>query len=233
MEYIKAVNDILAKLNHSLLNRNLLMAAFQSIVHNDEAHNVEHVRAVILLGDEICTRMEVDDQTRRMVLAGCLLHDLGCRYDRKTHHLISYGLAFEYLDKYGRGEYSEQDVMLVARACLEHRASYEGQPTHLVSELVALADRGNVTTEAYREYYITRSIQFHGCNTRYNLDAVKEEVLKHIPDKFGVNGYAWKTYPKIGFKVFGGAIEELKAFADNLAEVEKVIDRLFVKLNLV
>lgn len=207
----------------------LLLACLNSIVHNDDAHNLDHIENVILTGHDICNRVDADMKTRQMTLAGCLMHDLGCRYHRATHHIIGYGLAFEYLEKYADGMFSEDEIMIIAESCMQHRGSYKGERTHLVCELVALADRGT-----WNEYqYTMRSVQFHTSNLgKMHIDDVRKEVQIHIPDKFGENGYAWTKYPALGHELFKDEIARFKAYAVDPKAIDAMIDRILVDLEI-
>lgn len=225
MATYKAIKEVIG----DCLPSKLLIACLNSIIHNDEAHNLKHIQGVVILGYKLCDRLGTDMKMRQMVLAGCLMHDLGCRYNRKTHHQISYGLAFEYLEKFSEGLFTENEVMVIAESCLQHRASWTKDRTHLVCELVALADRGVWD----KREYITRSVQFHLNNLgEGNMDAVREEVMKHIPDKFGMEGYAWKKYPSLGFQLFEKEINEFIKFALDPEKVSAMIDAVFVDLKL-
>lgn len=207
----------------------LLLACLNSIIHNDEAHNLDHIQKVVTLGNELADRTELSMKHRQMVLAGCLMHDLGCRYHRKTHHQISYGLAFEYLEKFGDGIFTEEEILVIAESCLQHRASWTEDRSGQICDLVALADRGIWN----KKEYVTRSVQFHLHRIgELGIDAVRKEAQMHIPDKFGEDGYAWKKYPRIGFTLFEKEIEDFKRFALSPAEIDEMIDVVLNELKL-
>lgn len=208
---------------NNLLPDTLILRVLESTQFNDLAHNLEHIVSVVEHGDELCRnyKPELDFQTHSMVLAGCLMHDLGTRYDRATHHFISYGMVFDWLGQYGEGFYNNEEVKLIADACLQHRSSYKGDLTSVVSELVALADRGKLN----QEEYIKRSIQFHANNIGQIKDKVFAEVSSHVPDKFGTSGYNWGRYPKLGLRIYAKEVEAFKSFADNPEAVKaKVLE---------
>ena len=223
MQTYHAIKDVIG----DCLPNKLLIACLNSIVHNDDAHNLDHIQKVVILGHVLCDKLNLRDSMRQMVLAGCLMHDLGCRYHRATHHQISYGLAFEYLEKFGEGMFDDAAMMTVAESCLQHRASWREDRTSLICEVVALADRGKWD----KREYVTRSVQFH-LNRVGDVDAVREEVMKHIPDKFGENGYAWKKYPGLGFMLFRDEITDFMGFATDPKKVSAMIDAVFVDLKL-
>lgn len=220
MNLYTAINEVKKTVNN-LLPDTLILRAMESVQDNDLAHNLEHVVSVVKHADELCRnhRPELSFKTHSMVLAGALLHDLGCKYKRETHHFISYGMAFDWLGRYGEGYYNQEEVNLIADACLQHRSSYKGELTSLISELVALADRGKLD----QEEYIKRSIQFHSNNIGQIKDKVMEEVCSHVPDKFGTHGYNWGRYPKLGLKIYAKEVKAFKEFADDPIRVKQKV----------
>ena len=105
------------------LPRLLIEKCITSIQFNDRAHDLEHVYSVCRLGYLLGLREGMTEVECKMIQAGCLMHDLGCRYDRDSHHFISYGLAFEYLDNWAKGVFTPEQIMVIANSCYEHRAS--------------------------------------------------------------------------------------------------------------
>lgn len=218
----------------NLLPDNLLLAALNSIIHNDAAHNLDHILRVVTLGNQLCDKVETLTVTQRqMVLAGCLMHDLGCRYDRDTHHIISYGLAFEYCEKYAAGIFTVDEVRIIAQSCMQHRGSWgrKGEPPrdNIICDLVALADRG--LWDKYE--YVKRSVQFHlSREGEDNLPNVRKEVMLHVPDKFGHQGYVWAEYPALGRSLYREEIANFIEFAENPRKIEAMIDAIFAELKL-
>lgn len=179
------------------MQRELLRYCVYSISLNDIAHNLGHCWDVCSLGKRICDELGVDDRTRMLVYLGTLLHDIGCRYERDHHHLIGYGLTYELINRYWSGEFSDDELLTIATAVLEHRSSNKNKPTNFVSSIVSVADSGAPDFNKY----VKRAIQFR---LKMNLDenVLIEEVYKHLIEKFGVEGYHWKSYPDIGMELF-------------------------------
>lgn len=188
------------------LPKSLIDVCESSIAFNDLAHQHKHIERVINYGMELCDHFAVDSRVRLMVLTGCLMHDLGCRYDRKTHHFISYGMTFELLRCHAPDLFNAEETKLVALSCLEHRASYKGSHSSKISELVALADRGPLD---YNEL-IDRCVQFNLKKKDTTPAYVLDYAVRHLEDKCGMDGYMWESYPAIGWELNGDRIEVIK-----------------------
>lgn len=181
-----------------LIPLDLIRHCLWSITFNDKAHDLTHVYHVCQQGNTLSSLQDYDDNWRALVLAGCLLHDIGCRYDRASHHVIAYGLTFELLNRHAPGHFSAEETLIIAKSCLEHRASWKGGFSHPISETVALADRGIPDFELYCK----RAVQFRLGN-QLDDKVLIEEVKAHLEDKFLPNtGYVWKSYPELGLSLY-------------------------------
>lgn len=179
----------------------LIRACVKSIAQNDLAHNLGHVHGVCELASQMAEcRVNKDDQLKVMLAA--LFHDLGCRYNRDDHHLISYGLTYQYLAEYWPERFTPDEIKEIAVAVLEHRSSSKGKPTSLISEIVSVADSGKPNIEIY----IKRALQFRisrGDLENKGKDVLFDEVYHHLLEKFESNtGYHWNSYPDIGLMHF-------------------------------
>jgi len=205
------------------LRRSLIKACYESILHNDAAHNVDHVFNVCRYGLQL-TQGNVSAHDRSIILAGCLMHDLGCRYNRENHHVISFGLAFKMLDEYATGMFDEEDALTIATTCLEHRASWDKPRSSYQSDYVALADRG----EPNLDEMIRRCIVFRmaGDQPRITED-LKKEVFEHMQEKCGTNGYMWKSYPGIGWEINKNLIQNICRIVDDRVALMQCIDRVY------
>lgn len=206
----------------------LLRNCIFSITLNDPAHNLDHIYQVCKLGLELADKAKLTPNEKRLAIAGCLMHDLGCRYDRDTHHLISYGLVYDHIAAYAPKSFTPDEVKEIAVACLEHRASNKTRPTTNISEVVSLADRG----EPDLKLYIRRAIQ-HRKGDGLSKEEMIDEVLAHLIDKFGIDGYCWESYPPLGLVIYKTEWEEFKtAIYDDVTiktKIEEVYRYLFSK----
>lgn len=216
------------KLFDGLLTQDMIRHGIYSFTFNDAAHDIKHIYYVCKLGFDLCLQSGLNDRDTSLVLAGCFLHDIGCRYDRATHHIISYGMTFTFLDAHAPGHFDAEETLLIAKSCLEHRASNKEGFSSKISELVALADRGIPDFELYAK----RAVQFRfGSVSDDNVMA--EEVYAHMLDKFlPESGYVWDNYPKLGKELFE---QEWEVFQSKLLDQElalTIIKEIFAQLKL-
>jgi len=198
------------KLFNYKMQKEFLRHCVWSISLNDPAHNLDHVRDVCILGKEIARRFNVNERDTLLIYVACLLHDIGCRYERSQHHLIGYGLTYELLNRYWPGEFNDEELKVIATAVLEHRSSNEYKPSNYISCIVSVADSGVPDFNKY----VRRAVQFR---LKKNMDeaTIVEDVYRHLLEKFGVEGYHWKSYPDIGMDFFQ---TEWKVFSEKLLD---------------
>lgn len=170
---------------------------------NDKAHNLSHIFDVCLLAKQICQKIKLNDRDTLLVYMGALLHDIGCRYERKFHHVIGYGLTYRIIEDYCPAQFRDEEVLKIATAVLEHRSSNKQKPSSLISEIVSVADSGRPNFDKY----IGRAVQFR-LDNNYGEQELLEETHSHLIEKFGVEGYHWKSYPDIGMEFFKSEWEE-------------------------
>ena len=200
------------------MQKELLRYCIYSISLNDKAHNLGHVYDVCCLGRSIAEQLELCDRDKMLVYLGCLLHDIGCRYERKHHHLIGYGLTYELINRYWPGEFNDEELLTIATAVLEHRSSNKNKPSNLISSVVSVADSGAPDFDKY----IRRACQFR-LNTHHEETSLIEDVYKHLLEKFGVEGYHWKSYPDLGMDFFS---VEWGQFSDKLYDETYTMNRI-------
>lgn len=207
-----------SKLFNWKIQKELLRYCVWSISQNDIAHNLGHVFDVCSLGKKICGKLGFDERMTLLVYLGCLLHDIGCKYERKHHHLIGYGLTYELIERYWPGEFTDEELLTIATAVLEHRSSNPNKPTNIISSVVSVADSGAPDFDKY----IKRAVQFR-IKKKLCDDTLKEEVYKHLLEKFGAEGYHWVSYPDIGMELFK---DEWDDFTSKLYNEEYTIGRI-------
>jgi exopolyphosphatase/pppGpp-phosphohydrolase len=186
-----------ARLFNYKMQKELLRHCVYSISLNDAAHNLGHVMDVCKLGKRISEELGLDDRSTLLVYLGCLLHDIGCRYERTHHHLIGYGLSYELINRFWPGEFSDEELLIIATAVLEHRSSNPNKPSTLISSIVSVADSGAPDFAKY----VRRAVQFR-LKKKMEPEVIVEDVYKHLLEKFGAEGYHWKSYPDIGMELF-------------------------------
>lgn len=200
----------------------LIEACLESVKeHNDEAHDIHHVVDVIVTGVNMIPVLDLCDNMKEAFLLSCLMHDLGCRYDRKNHHIHSASMSIEMFAQH-YPEAPSKVKRLTRYGCLEHRSSFKGQRS-LVGDLTNIADKGASNLNEM----ILRSIRFHQkgkkITNRNDLDIIAEEVSKHFKDKFSSEGYAWKSLPEVGKKLLANEIEYISKEVDKENFKDKVV----------
>lgn len=219
------------RLYGNLIQKDLLRWCIYSITLNDPAHQLDHVYDVCAKGSEIFNHyrevMGLNDLDESIVAHACLMHDLGCRYNRKDHHIIGYGLVYDYINRYCPGDFSPETLMQIATCVIEHRSSNKGKPSTVLSEIVSIADTG----EPNLQLYLTRALKFRlsGKEESYTkIEELYEATLDHIDDKFGEHGHHWKSYPEIGLNYYE---EEWDVFKTQLSNREGNLNYLKNKAN--
>lgn len=212
---MKPTIDMFVGILKDYLPSPLIVECYNSILENDVAHNVDHIYAVVNHGFELAHRTDrkykLSHAEKAMVLAGCLMHDLGCRYDRETHHQIAYGMSYRLLDQFAPEMFSPEQKKIIALSCLEHRASWRGGCSNLISVLVALADRGKPDMDNY----IKRSLLFR-MDKPYDTDIeLIQYVYDHLKEKIASGGYMWKSYPEIGWLIYPDEIDRIQKLVDD------------------
>lgn len=220
-----------SKLFNYKVQKDLLRWCIYSITLNDPAHDLAHVYGVCCNGMEIFDHYRdiygLNDRQEMIVMLGCLMHDLGCRYNRKDHHLIGYGLVYEYINRYCPGMFAVEDITEIATCVLEHRSSNKSRPTTFLSEIVSVADSGQPDIDLY----IGRAIKFRLSGKAGDFTS-REEIIEdayiHLLDKFGENGYHWDSYSPIGLQFY---IDEWDVFKSLLNDKERVMEKLSEQYN--
>jgi hypothetical protein len=145
------------------------------IGRNDAGHSYEHVFDVVREAD----RLSGGD--RNAILAA-FMHDIACGINRDRHHQIGSHLAETLLRIYG----IKCDQTIVARAILEHRASWKDGYSSKVSEYVAAADRGVPDADKHlkRSYLYARSKlgKTHEQSVLHAHEHIREKFLDNTPE---------------------------------------------------
>lgn len=175
---------------------------------HDKAHRIDHVVSVCDLALEMNERM-VLGLDRRLIVVPALLHDL-FTWSRSNHEQLAYYNILTNQDSWIQG-FSDDERRSMALACLEHRASYKGTYSSLLSELIASADRGAPDSV---ERAIARSYGY--ATTKLGMSETEARVhsVEHVKEKFGKGGYA--KYPELYLRYFG----------ERLVDFQEAISRL-------
>ena len=104
--------------------------------HFDQAHQRDHVTMVIQQSLDIASRLDVDTD---MVYAIAAYHDTGLCEGREHHHEVSAQII--KADQNLRQWFTEEQILVMADAAEDHRASAKQAPRTIYGRIVAEADR--------------------------------------------------------------------------------------------
>ena len=167
---------------------------------NDGAHQIEHALDVLNNLLHINSLLKETDNIKLLIISA-MYHDIySNKIDRSKHHI----LASEYVlkDKYINSILSKEDVKLVSTMILEHRASFKGERSNMLSDMMSTADLGKPEIGPK----INRSIKYHNGNAN--------GVIQHLKDKFGYNGYA--NYSDLYLRIYQKDIEKMQQDVEDL-----------------
>lgn len=167
-------------------------------------HKDDHIVQVLKDAKYICKVNNIawNDKIELAVL----FHDYSLTKggSRETHHLDSAKLFRQFAEK--SLNLSDEDIDEIADAIANHRASNKADPTTLsiTAQVVSGADRGvpetNLTT--LRNTRLKRSIECEMDLHNLSYEDALQSAREHLYGKYGIGGYAWKSYPPIYIKAF-------------------------------
>lgn len=184
---------------------------------NDRAHQIDHVKAVCNRALCINAAFELGlDQF--MIIAAALYHDLFTRF-RDNHHYLAE--TFILTSKHRTlSRFTEEQRVLIGKACLEHRASWKGGYSSLLSELIATADRGNPSNLTEM---VTRCYQYGRSRLGNTHEEALERILPHLREKYSRTGY--QKLPPLYMRVYGAKLEAMwDAIESGDIDIANIID---------
>ncbi len=143
----------------------------------DSSHGWSHVEDVAKNALEINRRMILNLNEEYLVLAA-LFHDIYSDTDRKNHHTLAADWFAKFMIK--QYKYDAIDILEMSLAIKEHRASYNGEYSSLLSEVLAAADRGAPDLNSL----IIRS-------SKYHLEKEPNRDLKTIAENVIYKYFSW------------------------------------------
>jgi len=166
-------------INHEL-NEYIQQNILSKYAEFDKAHNLEHVNKVIKNSLSISIGYDVDINK---VYAIAAYHDVGLSEGRDNHEKTS--AAFLSADSKLKQWFSEKDLVLMAEAVEDHRASNDYEPRSIYGKIVSEADR-----DIDYVTILTRTIQYSLINyPHYTIEQHFNRTYAHIMDKYGEEGY--------------------------------------------
>lgn len=118
------------------------------------------------------------------IYAAIVFHDSGLeKYGREIHEVHSAEIAKREL----KDLFSSKDLYLIAAAIREHRASFKGKFTSMLSDICSSADRN----APHFESTVARSFLYTSeHHPEFDFDEKCRTVADHLCKKYGTSGYA-------------------------------------------
>lgn len=152
----------------------------------DQAHQRDHVTMVIQQSLDIASRLDVNTD---MVYAIAAYHDTGLCEGREHHHEVSAQII--KADHHLRQWFTEEQILVMADAAEDHRASAKQAPRTIYGRIVAEADRF-----IDPETIVRRTIQYGMDHyPELNREEQYQRMLTHLKEKYGRNGYLKLWFP--------------------------------------
>lgn len=146
----------------------------------DKAHDISHVRQVIENSAVIARGYPIDPD---MVYTIAAYHDVGLLKGRKDHEKNS--AAFLLADKNIREYFDDEQMIIMAEAIEDHRASCVNPPRSIYGKIVADADNDLDYNRVLTRCLWYGLVQF----PEYDKDTHFERIMEHMHEKYGHDGY--------------------------------------------
>lgn len=154
--------------------------------HFDQAHQRDHVTMVIQQSLDIASRLDVDTD---MVYTIAAYHDTGLCEGREHHHEVSAQII--KADQNLRQWFTEEQILVMADAAEDHRASAKQAPRTIYGRIVAEADRF-----IDPDTIVRRTIQYGMDHyPEISREEQYQRMLTHLKEKYGRNGYLKLWFP--------------------------------------
>lgn len=155
--------------------------------YNDNigGHGLDHIEYVIARSFELAEKFFLDVDPN-MVYTIAAFHDIGYKENPDEHEEVSAAKFIE--DKTLPKFFDKGQILTIAQAIIDHRASLEYEARSVYGKLVSSADR-----EISVENMLTRSINYQA-DKHAAENPTPEQVIDYsyakLSKKFGVDGYA-------------------------------------------
>ena len=180
--------------------------------HFDQAHQRDHVTMVIQQSLDIASHLDVDID---MVYAIAAYHDTGLCEGREHHHEVSARII--KADQQLRQWFTEEQILVMADAAEDHRASAKQAPRTIYGRIVADADRF-----IDPETIVRRTIQY-GLDhyPELNREEQYQRMVTHLKEKYGRNGYLKLWFPD---SPNAARLERLHDLIDDESQLRKLFE---------
>ena len=178
----------------------------------DAGHGRDHVHTVMSQSLSLASHYPEVDTC--LLLTAAAYHDLGLAFGRDEHHIHSARIVRD--DQRLRHWFNEEEIIIIAEAAEDHRASSGHEPRTIYGRIVAEADR-----IIDSETIVRRALQY-GMSHEPGLDreAQYRRLMDHMLEKYAEGGYLKLWIP------YGDNARRLKEFRQTLAD-EQAFRALF------
>ena len=178
----------------------------------DAGHGRDHVHTVMSQSMSLASHYPEVDTC--LLLTAAAYHDLGLAFGRDEHHIHSARIVRD--DQRLRQWFNEEEIIIIAEAAEDHRASSGHEPRTIYGRIVAEADR-----IIDSETIVRRALQY-GMSHEPGLDreAQYRRLMDHMLEKYAEGGYLKLWIP------YGDNARRLKEFRQTLAD-EQAFRALF------
>ena len=186
--------------------------------HFDQAHQRDHAMMVIQQSLDIASRLDVDVD---MVYTIAAYHDTGLCEGREHHHEVSARII--KADQQLRQWFTEEQILVMADAAEDHRASAKQAPRTIYGRIVAEADRF-----IDPETIVRRTIQY-GLDHYPELSREEQyqRMIAHLHEKYGHNGYLRLWFPD---SPNAARLERLREMIDDEQTLRNLFEQFFEHL---
>ena len=186
----------------------------------DKAHNLTHVKEVMEESLQLALLYKADS---RMCATIAAFHDLGLKIDRPMHHIHSKTILLE--DNQLSRWFTPEELLVMADAVEDHRASAQKPPRSLYGKIVADADKNLDPI-----YTIRRAVQYGiahhpGESKEWQYERVKE----HMNEKYAEGGYLKLYLPQSSN---AEKLSELRQIIADEKRLKETFDQLYEEENI-
>lgn len=181
----------------------------------DRGHRRDHAHQVIERSAQLAEAFDVDAE---MVYAIAAYHDTGLRFGRENHHSDSARIVLA--DEELRRWFTEEQIVTIAEAAEDHRASAARAPRSIYGRIVAEADRLIIP-----ELIIRRTVQY----SLANFPALDREghwlrSQEHLHEKYDEGGYL-----RLWIEGSDNAerLERLREIIADKEQLREIFDKIF------
>ena len=181
----------------------------------DPAHRTDHALQVIAESLKLAKHYDVDE---RMVYTIAAYHDIGLCEGRERHHLVSGRMLRS--DEHLREWFTEEEIVTMAQAVEDHRASLDYAPRSIYGRIVAEADRLIVPMTV-----LLRTVQY---GLSHYPELTKEEhyqrFCEHLQEKYVEGGYLKLWIPESDN---AARLAELRSLIADEVQKRKVFEQFY------